>query len=243
MPRAEPLVLAIESATARLSAALVRGDEILALRTSETPGHHAERILPLLDALLAEAACTVDGVDAIGVSIGPGSFTSLRVGLATAKGLALGAARPLVAVPTLEALAFGSLAPGERDPVAALLDARRGEMYAAVFVPEAGGLRAAVRDGLFTPAELAPRLPPRCRLVGEGALLFGEELRRRAGARALRLEAHPPERTAPDAASVGRLAVARLRRGEVAGEDLAPRYVRRAQAEVTRTAEAVEEPS
>jgi tRNA threonylcarbamoyladenosine biosynthesis protein TsaB len=242
MSEGDPLVLAIESATAQLSVALVQGDRTIALRRPALEGHHAERILPLLDALFADAGRPVSDVDAIGVSIGPGSFTSLRVGLATAKGVALGSGRPIVAVPTLEALAFGALAPGDRDPVAALLDARRGEVYAAIFVPEVSALRVDLAEGLFAPAELAPHLPSGCRLVGEGALLYGEELRRRAGGRVVRLEERSPEQAAPDAGSVGRLAIARLLRNETAPPDLAPRYVRRAEAEVTRTARSVEEP-
>jgi tRNA threonylcarbamoyladenosine biosynthesis protein TsaB len=267
-----PLVLAIESATAQLSVALVRGGETLVERSPDSPGHHAERVLPLIEAVFAEAELGVDDPDAWAVSIGPGSFTSLRVGLATAKGLAFGSERPIVAVPTLEALAWGatlalepkasstetpssshwpshspSSSPSSSPmavPVAALLDARRGEIYAAVFGCESEGraLRPLVKDGLFSPEELAPLLPAGCRLVGEGALLYGTALQDLAEVELLLPAAQDPAELAPRASWIGRLAVERLARGELADENLAPRYVRRAEAEVTRTSLAVEDP-
>ncbi|MFP6623241.1 MAG: tRNA (adenosine(37)-N6)-threonylcarbamoyltransferase complex dimerization subunit type 1 TsaB [Myxococcota bacterium] len=234
-----PLLLAIESATSRLSVALLRGETLLAEGSPEGTGHHAERILPLLDAVLEEAGCGVSDPDAFAVSIGPGSFTSLRVGLATVKGLAFGSDRPVIAVPTLEALAFGTLSSGSPLPRVPILDARRGEAYAAVFDVEDGKLVERVPDGLFSPAELAAVLPECCLLVGEGAAIFGEELQTGAG---VELPASlEPDALAPRAESVARLALRRLRAGEVADPFLAPRYIRRAEAEATRTRLAVED--
>lgn len=232
-------LLAVESATAHLSVALLGEEGGLVERALEEPGHHAEHLLGLVDALLAEAGCRLLDVTAFAISIGPGSFTSLRVGLASVKGLAVGTAVPVVAVPTLEALAFGARVPGDARPLVPLLDARRGEMYAGVFEPDAGGLRTVVADGLFAPEELAPRLPAGCRLVGEGVRVFGEALRALAG-EAVVSQLEPRSASAAD---VARLALPRLRRGEIAGPDLAPRYVRRAEAEAKRTRIAVEDPA
>jgi tRNA threonylcarbamoyladenosine biosynthesis protein TsaB len=239
----DSLVLAVESATSRLSVAVLRDGDIAATRSPEDPGQHAEQILPLIDAVLEDASISIGDLTAFAVSIGPGSFTSLRVGLATVKGLAFGSGRPVVAVPTLEALAFGALRADDADPIVTLLDARRGELYAAGFEPDGSGVRRVLVDGLFSPAELATKLPPTCRLVGEGALLFGEELRKLAGP-GVRLPdpADAGEVGPPRASSVARLAAGRLRRNEVADADLAPRYVRRAEAEATRTAQAAEDP-
>jgi tRNA threonylcarbamoyladenosine biosynthesis protein TsaB len=237
----DPLVLAVESATSRLSVALLRGETLLAEGSPDDPGHHAERILPLIDAVLERAGCRASDPDAFAVSIGPGSFTSLRVGLATVKGLAFGSGRPVVAVPTLEALAFASLSKRSSLPRVPLLDARRGEAYAAVFDVEDGALAGRVPDGLFSPVELAAVLPERCLLVGEGAAIFGEELQALAGA-GVELPASL-ERNAlgARAESVARLALLRLRADEVADPFLAPHYVRRAEAEVTRTNRSVED--
>ncbi len=233
-------LLAIESATSRLSVALLRGDGTPIERAADessgrNTGHHAERILPLIEALFDAAGCDAEAPTALAVSIGPGSFTSLRVGLATAKGLAFATDRPVIPVPTLEALAFGARIAGDERPLAAILDARRGEVYAAIFRPQEGGLHCLQPDGLFSPEELAARLPMGCRLVGEGAHLLAS------------LVPAPDEDPCtrwPRAASVARLARARLSIGDLGAEsDLAPRYVRRAEAEAKRTASAVEEPS
>jgi tRNA threonylcarbamoyladenosine biosynthesis protein TsaB len=242
-----PLVLAVESATPTLSAALLRGDALVAERVAPPGAQHAETLLPLVVELLDEAGLAEAEVGAFGVSIGPGSFTSLRVGLATVKGLAFGTSRPAVAVSTLAALAWGEAsAGGDRAPdeaVVALLDAHRGEVYAAVFdvAADAGPSDAPLREvgatGLFTPAELGARLPARCVLVGDGtACLEASDFELPPGAR---LAAEPLR--APSASGVGALAGRALLRGEGADPaDLVPRYVRRAEAEVTRTAQRVE---
>ncbi len=231
----DPLVLAVESATSRLSVALLRGETLLAEGSPDDVGHHAQRILPLVDAVLAEAGCGASDPDAFAVSIGPGSFTSLRVGLATVKGLALGSGRPVVAVPTLEALAFGTLSWGSPLPRVPVLDARRGEAYAAVFDVDDGELSGRVPDGLFSPAQLAAVLPECCLLVGEGAAIFGPELQALAGAGVELPASLRPDALAPRAESVARLALVRLRAHHVTDPFLAPRYIRRAEAEAKRT--------
>jgi tRNA threonylcarbamoyladenosine biosynthesis protein TsaB len=222
-------LLAIESATARLEVALLWGGGRYLERAVDAPGHHAERILPLIASLLDAAGVGPDGPEAIAVSIGPGSFTSLRVGLATAKGLAFASGRSVVPVPTLEALAASALSPGDTLPIAALLDARRGEVYAAVFQPSPDGLEVLVPDGLFTPEALSDRLPRGCRVIGDGASVDVE-----------RFGKVSEDTRWPRAREVARLGRERLARGALPEGDLAPRYVRRAQAEVARTAEPVE---
>jgi tRNA threonylcarbamoyladenosine biosynthesis protein TsaB len=169
-------------------------------------------------------------VEAFAVSIGPGSFTGLRIGLATLKGLAFGSSRRSVAVPTLEALAQPARGAG---PVVALLDARRGELYAAGFDGA-----AAVPEGVYTPEALARLLPPRCTLVGEGAQLFGTALRALRGPG---VALAPGSLALPRARHVGALAARVLAAGGGGdAAELAPRYLRRAEAEVRRTGLRVE---
>ena len=183
----------------------------------------------MLEAVLARAGASESEVAAFAISIGPGSFTGLRVGLATVKGLAFGSGRPVVPVSTLAAIASGAGVLDE--PVAALLDARRGEVYAAAYLP--GGRDGSDGDGwedsplldeaVYTVAELCERLPRPCVLVGDGAVVHADALRSQLG-RAARLL--PAER----------LAARRLARGlGLAAEEVVPRYLRRAEAEVNRT--------
>ena len=227
-----PLVLAIESATADASAALLRGDAVVAARRVPAERPASEALLPTLLELLAEADVALAALDAFAVSVGPGSFTGLRVGVSTAKGLAFGSGQPIVPVPTLAALA--ALAARSDACVAALLDAQRGEVYAALHAgdPIAPAL---VGPTVLRPEELIAALAEHAGArpivaIGAGATVAGDALRNRFGARCAIVA------SAPDAAAVGRLGQRLLERGAgVAPEALAPVYVRRAEAEVRRT--------
>jgi tRNA threonylcarbamoyladenosine biosynthesis protein TsaB len=223
-----PLLLALETATRATSVALLRGEELIAEETGAVDGTAAESLLPAVDAVLGRAGTGVSQLEAFAVSIGPGSFTGLRVGLATLKGLAFGSARLVAPVSTLAALAC--TAPRRDLPVVPLLDARRGEMYAAAF-DFAGRLpRPILEEGVYTPAELVARLPARCVLVGEGAALCGAEIRAGLGTGALAIPSDPAAR------HVGVLGARLLARGEgVPVGEAVPRYLRRAEAEVQRT--------
>ena len=235
MPGRDQPLLALETATAPGSVALLCGGEVARERTLPAGAATAETLLPAIDAVLAEAGVSLAAIRGFAISIGPGSFTGLRIGVATLKGLAFGAPQPVAAVPTLAALALRA-EPGA-GPVVALLDARRGEVYAAGY-RESGRLEPDVLpEGLYTPAALAAQLPPVCRLVGDGVAVCREALRRRPGPGALPAAAA----ASPRAADVGRLARVIFAAGAAhAPADLVPRYLRRAQAEVTRTGHATE---
>jgi tRNA threonylcarbamoyladenosine biosynthesis protein TsaB len=232
-------LLALETATRVLSVAVLDGatGALLAEVTTEDPRPHSERLLPAVDRVLALAQTPLDAIDAFAVSIGPGSFTGLRIGLATVKAFAFGTARPVAAVSTLAVLA--ARAAGVEGAVAAALDARRGELYAAAWKdadPEGAPL---VPESVWTPGALAAALPRPCLLVaGEDAEAAAEAVGAEAGP-GLRLLAGPGAR--PRALDVGLLGLRRLAAGEgVAAEALVPRYLRRAEAEARRTGQPLE---
>ena len=144
----DSLLLSIESATRVMSVAVLDGESLLAEITTFDERVHSERLLPAVDQLLRVADLSLDEIETFAVSIGPGSFTGLRIGLATVKGLALGSDRLVAAVPTLAALTVA--AAGAVGPVAALLDARRDEVYAAC-LEGPGDLRTPrIADAVFT---------------------------------------------------------------------------------------------
>jgi tRNA threonylcarbamoyladenosine biosynthesis protein TsaB len=131
-------VLGIETATSVCGVALVDGMRVQAERSLDERYAHAERLFGFLDEVLESAAVGLPAIQGIGVSIGPGSFTGLRIGLSVAKGLHLATGIPVVAVPTLEALALHGSADARAaggDALLAVLDARRGEVYWQLFVP------------------------------------------------------------------------------------------------------------
>jgi tRNA threonylcarbamoyladenosine biosynthesis protein TsaB len=134
-------------------------------------GNHAARLLPLLEQALTEGGVTWDDVERIAVGVGPGGFTGLRIGIATARALAQGRGLPLAPVSSLAALAAGA-GPGA---VAAVLDARRGEVFAAAW----DGDRELLAPAALAPSELAQRLlalDVPLQAVGDGAVRFRPEL-------------------------------------------------------------------
>jgi tRNA threonylcarbamoyladenosine biosynthesis protein TsaB len=168
-------VLGIETSTSQAGVALLEGGKLVLERASARPKQSAERLLPLIAELLAEAGWPASSLDRLGVSIGPGSFTGLRVGIACAQGLSLGLNLPLVGVTSLRAMARAvpDDVPGLRIPV---LDARRAEVFAAAY--EAGP-RAVERLGpLAVACELAAstlvaQLPAPLAWIGSGLALCG----------------------------------------------------------------------
>jgi tRNA threonylcarbamoyladenosine biosynthesis protein TsaB len=242
------LCLALCSATRIASVALLEAGKPVIEHAAETDRHQAESLLPLIDRVLRDAGARIDDLAGIGLSIGPGSFTSLRIGVATVKGLVFGTKIPVFPVSTLQALAEAADASVEENensgPIVALLNAQRGEVYGAAFAGRTGGFAPIVDvlpELVYAADELATRLPSGCRVVGEGAGIVEERLRELRGDE---IECSLDGNLEPNAASIGRLAVARLAEGEggLAAADLAPRYVRRAEAEVTRTSDRFEPP-
>jgi tRNA threonylcarbamoyladenosine biosynthesis protein TsaB len=235
--RARPLLLALETSGAAPSVALWRGNELLGERRAPPGQPGSERLLGAVDRLLRAAGVAVADLEAFAVAAGPGSFTGLRVGIATVKGLAFGSGAPVAAVATLAVLALR--APRTSDPVVAVLDARRGEVYAAGFALHGKELGpAGLPQGLYTPEELAARLPPRCVLVGDGVALCDAAARAALGPG---VRCIPPPRGRPRARDVGSLGLRALSRGEgIDAALLVPRYLRRAEAEVRRTGERIE---
>ncbi len=223
---------------------MFEGDTLVVEHAVETDRQQAESLLPLVDKVLRETDTRVEDLAAIGLSIGPGSFTSLRIGVATVKGLAFGSSLPVVGVSTLQALAEASACTGDTEaPIVAMLNAQRGEVYAAGFDGSQGSFAPredVLPELVYNADELAAQLPPGCRAVGAGTVVVSERLRELRGDDVRCVENTGQE---PCAASIGRLAVASLAAGgggPVA--TLMPRYVRRAEAEVTRTRERFEPP-
>lgn len=131
-----PLILHIETSTELCSVALSRGDQCLAVRENSEGRNHAAMLTPFIDDLLNESNISIHQLDAVAVSSGPGSYTGLRIGLSTAKGLCYGGNIPLIAVSTLQAMSMGFVQQYDV-PVSSLLcpmiDARRMEVYTALY--------------------------------------------------------------------------------------------------------------
>ena len=151
-------VLGIDTALFSCAAALVEDGRPLAWRREERLRGHAERLLPMVAEVLAEAQASFADIDLVAVTVGPGTFTGLRIGLAAARGLALALDRPLAGVSTLEATAVAAIQARpdlyEVDCLAVIHDARRDEVYVELFAP------AAAQDGLPAVRSLRPAAAP-----------------------------------------------------------------------------------
>jgi tRNA threonylcarbamoyladenosine biosynthesis protein TsaB len=131
-------ILAIETSSLRGSIALVEDAALARALEHQRENAHGETILPLIERAFAEAGWERGAVDRVAVGIGPGSFTGLRVGIAIAQGLSEGWRVPLIGVPSLQAMAIAVPAGAARRCV--LLDARKAELFAAVYAPDGGEL-------------------------------------------------------------------------------------------------------
>jgi len=220
-------VLAVETSTLSGGAALlderVVGEYMLDVRVT-----HSERLMTAIDQLLGDAGWTVRDLEGIAVTVGPGSFTGLRVGLSTVKGLALALAIPVAAVPTLDAMA--AMLPYAALPVCPVLDARKREVYASLYRWDGLGMRRQWDYLAISPDDLARRLDEPVIVVGEGAHAIDSPWARRV----------EPPRRGPAPAVVGALGRTRLALGDtVAAADLVPIYLRPSEAELKRRGAAV----
>ena len=161
-------LLAFDTATPHTVVALNGAERRHVPRPGERPGH-ASQLLPLAAQLLEEAGLTFGDLDRIAVGVGPGTFTGLRIGVATARALAQANATELVGVSTLRALAAPVAAEG---PVLAVLDARRGEAFAALY----DGDEVVAAPAAVKPEALGALVRPGVRAVGDGAVRFRDVL-------------------------------------------------------------------
>ena len=217
-------LLAIDTATTSCSVALVDDQGVRAERTVASGQTHNRHLMALVAGVFAQGALGLDDIDLLAVTCGPGSFTGLRIGMATVQALALAAAKPVVAVSSLEALAVqASVADGV---VVAIVDARRGEVYSATYRVQEGQVVQLAPEAVLKPEVAAQRIAVPCRLVGSGARTYAVELGALLGAGACLA---PPEMNILRASNVARVA-RRQADQAVAPERLAPCYLRPADA-------------
>ena len=230
-------VLGLDTSTALLSVAVLDGDGLVAECVRESmqagdrrPGrsNHAAGLIPLVDEVLQRASTDFSGLSLVGVAVGPGSFTGLRIGISTAKGLVYGSDTPVVGVHTLEAAAYRVPAAGDPTHICPMLDARKGEVYGALYRRTAAGFECLIEDCLEAPESLVRRVDALakgpCVFVGPGAQAYAAVIEGCAGGRArVTAGAEFPS----TAVAVASIAGERYRTSPAtAGETLSPHYIR-----------------
>ncbi len=223
------IVLGVESASTQGGVALVGAQGVVAEYVLNIEATYAERLMPAIDRLLQDARISIPEVEGLAVSTGPGSFTGLRIGLSTVKGLALATGKPVVGVPTLRALAWSF--PYCRYPICPILDARKKEIYCGLFEYHGSSLISLMEESALDPETLAKRIDRPTLFVGDGWRVYGPFFQEALG----RLVIPPPSSRGVSPAAVADLGRRRLLQGEKdAIEDLVPRYIRPSEAELKR---------
>lgn len=230
-------ILAVDSTAKTASAALCDGERLLAEYTLNNGNTHSETLLPMVEAILSAFAMKPHDVDLFACSAGPGSFTGVRIGVATVKGLAFGSGRPAVGVSTLEALArnldHGDPAEEKVTPkiICPVMDARRGQLYTARFIRRGDGLERLTPDRAISYTEFESETLPlgKVWLCGDGYELVHGLMPEGSAF-------DTPERLRYQSAySVAMAALAAYGRGDYGDADtLSPVYLRLSQAERER---------
>ncbi|WP_455243122.1 tRNA (adenosine(37)-N6)-threonylcarbamoyltransferase complex dimerization subunit type 1 TsaB [Petrachloros mirabilis] len=222
-------VLAVDTATAWQSVAILDDERVLACCEQEAGGAHGKLLLPTIDRVLRDTGLSPAKLDGLVVSIGPGSFTGLRVGLATMLGFRTIRQLPLAVVPTLEGMAWNLR--GHTMPLCPVLNSRRGELYWAVFQWIGGDcLERLVPEQVGIPARLGKELSGPIVLYGEGWETEREAITEAMAETVVVTEA--TDHMKPSAVSIAMAGMVRLRRGECAGIGVPPFYVQRPEAEL-----------
>jgi tRNA threonylcarbamoyladenosine biosynthesis protein TsaB len=223
------ITLAIECATETVGLALLEGEEILAEIYLGPGRHHAEVLLPALEKLLLLSEIPMEKIDLLACTTGPGSFTGVRMGVSTVKGLALAIGKPIVGVSTLETLAMNAFPTSGL--VCPLLDARRGQVYAGLYRMGPDGFPEIVTlERLTDIVQLLRDLPvDEVEWIGDGAVRYRDRiLESRPG----RCVPYGSRQHRLHASAVGMMGIHRYSQGR--GEDpltFSPKYLRLSEAE------------
>lgn len=222
-------ILALETATPAGSIAIVDDTEGLIgeVRVNVRIAH-AERLMPSIQWLLGASGVSIKEIDAFAFSIGPGSFTGLRIGLSTVKGFSFATGKPIIPVPTIDA--FARTMPFCRQMICPMLDARKNEVYAGLYRWVNGQCKKILPETALKPDDLLKKINEPVVFLGEGSKIYRTLISDRLKSNALFA---PPSRMSPSASSVAEIAIEKIRQGITTDPvSLAPLYIRKSEAEI-----------
>ena len=224
------IILALDTSSMVATVALMDEEKLIGEYSINHKRTHSQKLMPMIDALLKDCEMKIQDVDYVAVAEGPGSFTGLRIGVATAKGLAHALDIPVVGVSTLDALAFNI--PFCHGLVCPILDARRGQVYTAVYKWDQEALHQVEGSMAITIDDLIEKLrsrPEKIIFLGDGISSNIDTLKEKLGERVV---VSPQSIRMPKAASIAQLALHRIQNKEVENfYALTPQYLRKSEAE------------
>jgi tRNA threonylcarbamoyladenosine biosynthesis protein TsaB len=221
-------ILGIDTSTKTGSVAVISENEVIAQYSLNIEVTHSERLMSTVDRVLKDTGIAMSRIDGFAVAMGPGSFTGLRIGISAVKGLAFATGKPVAAVPTLSAIARNL--PYAAFPVCPMLDARKNEVYAALFRMDGTAPVMLRPEAVLSLARLADDIDGKTIFTGEAARLYRQQIVGLFGDRALFA---PSSANLPSAAAVAEIGLEMIQGGTTADPDnLTPLYIRKPEAEV-----------
>ena len=222
-------VLGVNTSTIFGSVGLVDTDRVLGEYALNIPVTHSERLMTSIDRLLTDTKVPLEEIEGFSVTLGPGSFTGLRIGISAIKGFAFATGRPVAGVSTLEALALNAF--NSASTVCPILDARKKETYAALFRAEPSRrLKRLTPDMVISPRDLVEEIHGPVVFLGDGVEVYGDFLRRKIGRKASFV---PPELNYVHGTVVARMGLKLILKGKTLDlANLVPHYIRRSEAEI-----------
>lgn len=226
-------ILAIDSSGLVASVAVVRDENLLGEFTVNYKKTHSQTLLPMLDEMAKMIELDLDSLDAVAVAGGPGSFTGLRIGFATAKGLALALDKPVISVPTVDALAYNLC--GHRDLVCPLMDARRNQAYTGLYRFDGNQMQVVKEQSPLDIADIIGeinRIGQPAVFLGDGVPVFREQIKERVR---VPYDFAPPHLNKQRAGAAASLAAQYYKEGKLTDAAACrPEYLRLSQAERER---------
>ena len=232
-------ILAVDTATISCSAAVIDNTSVCAELTTHKKQTHSKHLMASIDSVLESADCRAGDLDGFAVTVGPGSFTGLRIGMATIKGLASAVDKPVVGITSLEALSWQCSA--QTRLICPLLDARKAEVYGATYRFSKDRLIQQTPACAVRPAAFVGEINEPCVFIGSGAQLYQKKIRDVLGDKAYFV---PGDQNMIRASSVGFLSLKRFKKNDtVSAADLMPFYIRKSDAELSIAAKSAVRPA
>ena len=221
-------ILGIDTSTMTAGVGIIEEDEVLVDLKFNVKVTYSEILMSTIHLALKTVGLKIHNLDGFAISIGPGSFTGLRIGLSTIKGLCFASGKPLASVPSLDALASLSLFCLHQ--VAPLLDAKKDQVYAAIYDTSEGELRRKSEYMALDIEDLVKKISRKTLFIGPGAKLYQKELKNLLDEKAYFATG---EQSVPSGASVARIGLNKLAAGHTEDiTDLEPLYIRMSEAEL-----------
>jgi tRNA threonylcarbamoyladenosine biosynthesis protein TsaB len=221
-------IMAVDTATQSCSVAIIDGWELLAETTTLNKETHSRHLLNIIDEVVSKAGMILNRIDGFSVCIGPGSFTGLRIGISSIKGLAYALGKPVVGVSSLESLAFQCRQMSRM--ICPMIDARKQEVYFCLYRWKNGKYMKESDEQVASPTEAVRSIPSSCLFVGSGAELYRDLILNEVGVSAAIADA---QQHIIRASSVARLSLPRFKQQDTDEVHLlAPHYIRKSDAEL-----------